>query len=111
MIRVVILAMLTATVAAMRMENYTQQGNYSEKYSCIETFMELEEAIFQQKSNINCLYQAFLNLPASVDLLVHFSTSLRTTSSQGLCNPSTARLDNNTQFDYKFRWSASTAVA
>ena len=72
--------------------------------------MELEEAIFQQKSNINCLYQAFLNLPASVDLLVHFSTSLRTTSSQGLCNPSTARLDNNTQFDYKFRWSASTVL-
>ena len=110
MIRVVILAMLTATVVAVRMENYTQQGNYSEKYSCIETFMELEEALIQQKSNINCLYQAFLNLPASVDLLLHFSTSLRTTSSQGLCNLSTSgRLDSST-FDYKLRWSASTVL-
>ena len=56
MIRVVTLAVLTATVAAVRMENYTQQGNYSEKYSCIGTFMELEEALIQQKSNKNCLY-------------------------------------------------------
>ena len=111
MIRVVTLAMLTATVAAVRMENYAQQGNYSENYNCIGTFMELEEALIKQKSNINCLYQAFLNLPGSVDLLVHFSTSLRPTgtSSQGRCNHSTARLDNGT-FDYKLRWSASTVL-
>ena len=114
MIRVVTLAVLTATVAAVRMENYTQQGNYSEKYSCIGTFMELEEALIQQKSNKNCLYRAFLNLPASVDLLVHFSTSLRPTStgtsSQGRCSHSTSRLDTDGAFDYKLRWSASTVL-
>ena len=110
MIRVVYLAMLlTATVAAVRMENYTQQGNYSEDHSCIKTFMELEEALIKQKSNINCLYQAFSNLPATVDLLFHFSTSLRNTSSRGLCNHSTSRLDNSA-FDYRLRWSASTVL-
>ena len=109
MIRVVTLAVLTATVAAVRMENYTQQGNYSEKYSCIGTFMELEEALIKQKSNKNSLYQAFLNLPASVDILVYFSTSIRPTSSQGLCDSSKAWLDDGA-FDYKLRWSASTVL-
>lgn len=110
--RVVTLAMLTATVAAaagMKNNGYTQQGNCSEKYNCIKTFMELEESLFSLKSNINCLYQAFLNLPATVNVLVHFSTSLRNTSFQKLCNPSITRLDSNT-FDYKLRWSASTVL-
>ena len=109
---VTLLAMLTATVAAavgMKNNSYTQQGNYSEKYNCIKTFMELEESLFSLKSNINCLYQAFLNFPATVNILVHFSTSLRTISFQKHCNPSTTRLDNNT-FDYSLRWSASTVL-
>ena len=101
-----IVAFATAAVAAV----YAKKGNSSKNCSCITTFMELEESLLQRRSNMNNLHQAFSpsnqQFPAAVDLVVHFSTSLRTTSSQGL---STARLDNNT-FDYKFRWSASTVI-
>ena len=101
-----VVAFATAAVAAV----YAKKGNSSKNCSCITTFMELEESLLQRRSNMNNLHQAFSpsnqQFPVAVDLVVHFSTSLRTTSSQGL---STVRLDNNT-FDYKFRWSASTVI-
>ena len=102
-------ALLTAAVAAVN----AQEDDFSKNCSCITTFMELEESLLQRRSNMDNLHQAFFpsnqQFPVAVDLVVHFSTSLQTTSSQGLCNPSTARLDNGT-FDYKFRWSVSATV-
>ena len=107
----VIVALLSATATAARM-NRQQEGNYSEDSSCIETFIDLEESLVKQRSNINHLHNAFFpsnhRVPVAVDLLVHFSTSLQTTSYK-LCNLSTARLDNQTA-DYKFRWFASTML-
>ena len=106
-----VVALFTAAVAAVRA---AQEDNYSKNCSCITTFMELEESLLKRHSNMDNLHQAFFpsnqQFPVAVDLVVHFSTSLRTTSSQGLSNPSITRLDNNTSFDYKFRWSASTVI-
>ena len=107
----VIVALLTVAATAARM-NRQQEGNYSEDSSCIKTFIELEESLVKQRSNINQLHNAFFpsnqRVPVAIYLLVHFSTSLRTTSYK-LCNPSTVRLDNQTA-DYKFRWSASAML-
>ena len=101
-----VVAFVTAAVAAVN----AQEDYFSKSCSCITTFMELEESLLQRRQNMDNLHQAFFpsnqQFPVAVDFLVHFSTSLRTTSSQGL---STARLDNNT-YDYKFRWSASTVI-
>ena len=103
----VIVALLTAAATAARM-NRQQEGNYS----CIETFIDLEESLIKRNSNIDRLHNAFFpsnqRVPVAVDLVVHFSTSLQTNSHK-LCYPSTARLDNQTA-DYKFRWSASAML-
>ena len=107
----VIVALLTVAATAARIKRQ-QKGNYSEDGSCIETFIDLEESLIRQGSNINRLHNAFFpsnqRVPVAVDLVVHFSTSLQTTSYK-LCNLSTARLDNHTS-DYKFRWSASAML-
>ena len=107
----VIVALLTVVATAARMKEQ-QKGNDSENSSCIETFIDLEESLVKQRSNINHLHKAFFpsnqRVPVAVDLVVHFSTSLKTTSYK-LCNLSTARLDNQTA-DYKFRWFASTML-
>ena len=110
---VVIVTLLTATVTAARMKSqHSEDGSNSEESSCIETFIDLKKSLVKRKSNINHLHNAFFpsnqQVPAVVDLLVHFSTSLQNTSHK-LCNPSTARLDNHTS-DYKFRWSASATL-
>ena len=103
----VIVALLTAAATATRMKGQ-QEGNDS----CIATFMDLKDSLAKQNSNINRLHNAFSpsnqRVPVAVDLLVHFSTSLNTTSYK-LYNPSTVRLDNQTA-DYKFRWSASAML-
>lgn len=109
--KVVVLALLvvflTAQVAAVRMEKHEGKCR-----SCIATITELEQSLFQRKSNIDRLQRAFFpndqHFPVAVDLVVHFSTSLQNTS-RGLCNTSTIRLENGT-FDYKFRWSESTVL-
>ena len=107
----VIVALLSVVATAARM-NRQQEGNYSENSGCIETFIDLEESLVKHRSNINHLHNAFFpsnqQVPVAVDLLVHYSTSLRTTSYK-LCNLSTARLDNQTA-DHKFRWFASTML-
>ena len=86
-----------------------QKGSNSEESNCIETFIDLKKSLVKRNSNINHLHNAFFpsnqRVPAAVDLLVHFSTSLQNTSHK----PSTARLDNHTS-DYKFRWSASASL-
>ena len=106
----VIVALLTVAVTAARMKRH-QEGN-SEDGSCIETFIDLKKSLVKQNSNINHLHNAFFpsnqRVPAAVDLLVHFSTSLQNTSHK-LCSLSTARLDKHTS-DYKFRWSASASL-
>ena len=106
----VIVALLTVAATAAGVKGQ-QEGNDSEDSSCIETFIDLEESLRQRNSNINRLHDAFFpsnqQVPVAVDL-VHFSTSLQTTSYK-LCNLSTARLDNQTA-DYKFRWSASAML-
>ena len=103
----VIVTLLTAAVTAASMKS-----QHSEDGSCIETFIDLKKSLVKRNSNINRLHNAFFpsnqRVPAAVDLLVHFSTSLQNTSHK-LCNPSTARLDNHTS-DYKFRWSASATL-
>ena len=103
----VIVALLTAAATAARM-NRQQKGTDS----CIATFMDLKDSLAKQNSNINRLHNAFSpsnqRVPVAVDLLVHFSTSLQTTSYK-LYNLSTARLDNQTA-DHKFRWSASAML-
>ena len=107
----VIVALLTAAVTAARMKRH-QEGSNSEESNCIETFIDLEESLAKRMSNINRIHHAFYpsnqQVPVAVDLVVHFSTSLHTTSHK-LCNPSTARLDNHTA-DYKFRWFASAML-
>ena len=107
----VIVALLSVAVTATRMKRH-QEGSNSKEGSCIETFIDLKKSLVKRNSNINHLHNAFFpsnqRVPAAVDLLVHFSTSLQNTSHK-LCNPSTARLDNHTS-DYKFRWSASATL-
>ena len=102
-------ALLTAAVAATGLKK--REGNCRKDHSCIATITELEKSLFQWKLNIDRLQRAFFptdqHSPVAVDLVFHFSTSLRNTS-EGLCN-SSIRLANHT-FDYKFRWSDSTVL-
>ena len=108
---IIIVALLTTAVTPARMKRQ-QEGSNSEESNCIETFIDLKKSLVKRNSNINHLHNAFFpsnqRVPVAVDLVVHFSTSLHTTSHK-LCNPSTARLDNHTA-DYKFRWSASAML-
>ena len=103
----VIVALLTAAATAARMNRQQKEND-----SCIATFIDLKDSLTKRNSNINRLQNAFSpsnqRVPVAVDLLVHFSTSLQTTSYK-LYNLSTARLDNQTA-DYKFRWSASAML-
>ena len=107
----VIVTLLTVAVTAARMKKQ-QKGSNSEESNCIATFMDLEESLIQRKLNINRIHNAFFpssqQVPVAVDFVVHFSTSLHTTSHK-LCSLSTARLDNHTA-DYKFRWFASAML-
>ena len=107
----VIVALLSVAMTAARMKRQ-QKGSNSEESNCIETFIDVEESLAKRMSNINRIHHAFYpsnqQVPAAVDLVVHFSTSLLNTSHK-LCNLSTARLDNHTS-DYKFRWFASAML-
>ena len=107
----VIVALLTVAAIAAGMKRQ-QEGIDSENSSCIETFTDLEESLTKWKSNTNRLHNAFFpsnqQVPVAIDLVVHFSTSLQTTSYK-LGNLSKARLDNQTA-NYKFRWSASAML-